>query len=111
VHGLAGIQHSANGASLALGNKHRIQTKMLNRFPTARFFFKAGYSAWLILWSVAVVPVVIDALWKTLHDLNVWRLPFYDLTCYILGGIGLLCFVLALVAIICRKPNLRKLET
>jgi hypothetical protein len=37
---------------------------MANRLPSARLFIKAGCSAWLILGSVAVLPVVINALWN-----------------------------------------------
>lgn len=82
---------------------------MINRFPTARFFIRAGCSAWLILGSVAVLPFTINVLWNIVQKLNVWQLPLYGLTC-ILGRIGLICFVLSLVVISCRRLDSRQLE-
>ena len=82
---------------------------MINRFPTARFFIRAGCSAWLILGSVAVLPFIINVLWNIVQKLNVWQLPLYSLTC-ILGSIGLICFVLSLAIISCRKLGSRQLE-
>ena len=83
---------------------------MINRFPSAKFFIRAGCSAWLLLGSVAVLPFVIDMLWKVVQKLNVWRLPLYGLTC-VLGSIGLVSFILALVVLGFRKTDSRLLET
>lgn len=83
---------------------------MINRFPTARFFIRAGCSAWFILGSVAVLPFTINVLWNIVQKLNVWQLPLYGLTCIILGSIGLLCFVLSLAIISCRKLGSGQLE-
>ncbi len=82
---------------------------MINKFPTARFFVRAGCSAWFILGSVAVLPFVINVYWNIVQELNVWKLPLYGLTC-ILGSIGLICFVLASITIRVQSQGSRQLE-
>lgn len=80
------------------------------RLPSARFFFRVGCSAWIILGSVAVLPFAIDVLWNIVQKVNVWQLPLYSLTC-VLGGIGLLSFILASVLVGFCKIDHRSLET